>query len=430
MTSSPSFVVAGISVGDGRLGPPITVLIVSRARPVRNGVGMQDMTRAGRIRACGRRCSPDVEARMRPSWLLAASLGAGVLAGRGASGQDRPAPPVLPPALPTTAPPAGTPAATLSALLNPPAPEPIPGPASTGLPRGGMSVPTPKGLPINLATALQLAGVRPLDIAAATRPGRAGPGAEPPGQGAVDPQHQRRRRLLPPRRRPAEHLHRRELPQGPPVVLRRRRAVPVGGPDRRDLRPAGGAAGGRVADGGPPGRAQRRAAPGHAGVLRPPGGAGAAAGDRRVDRPGRAAGELHPRAGPQPDRAPGDQPGPDRAADPAPDPAGGHPRLAGRQRPARRGPAARPGDAAGAGRAAVPAGHARPLRRDARDPGADRRAQPPRDRLAARAGRRRRAAPPPREGPPVPALPVRPQPDHVDRPARRRQLLVRPQRRA
>jgi outer membrane protein TolC len=31
-----------------------------------------------------------------------------------------------------------------------------------------MSVPTPKGLPINLATALQLAGVRPLDIAAAT----------------------------------------------------------------------------------------------------------------------------------------------------------------------------------------------------------------------------------------------------------------------
>jgi outer membrane protein TolC len=31
-----------------------------------------------------------------------------------------------------------------------------------------MSVPTPKGLPVNLATALQLAGVRPLDIAAAT----------------------------------------------------------------------------------------------------------------------------------------------------------------------------------------------------------------------------------------------------------------------
>jgi outer membrane protein TolC len=63
---------------------------------------------------------------------------------------------------------AGTPASTLSALLMPPAPEPIPGPASVGLPRGGMNAAAPKGLPINLATALQLAGVRPLDIAAAT----------------------------------------------------------------------------------------------------------------------------------------------------------------------------------------------------------------------------------------------------------------------
>jgi outer membrane protein TolC len=111
---------------------------------------------------------------MRPSWLLAFTLGTGVLAGRGVSGQDQPTPndrtplpPALPP-VPPAAPPAGTPASTLSALLNPPAPEPIPGPASAGLPRGGRSVETPKGLPINLATALQLAGVRPLDIAAAT----------------------------------------------------------------------------------------------------------------------------------------------------------------------------------------------------------------------------------------------------------------------
>jgi outer membrane protein TolC len=104
---------------------------------------------------------------MRPSWLLALAVSIAVLAGRVASGQDQPPPPALPPPLSTTAPPAGTPAATLFNQLNPPAPEPIPGPASTGLPRGGMSVETPKGLPINLATALQFAGVRPLDIAAA-----------------------------------------------------------------------------------------------------------------------------------------------------------------------------------------------------------------------------------------------------------------------
>jgi outer membrane protein TolC len=52
--------------------------------------------------------------------------------------------------------------------LAPPAPLPIPGPAGIGLPVGGMDAQLPQGLPINLATALQLAGVRPLDIAAAT----------------------------------------------------------------------------------------------------------------------------------------------------------------------------------------------------------------------------------------------------------------------
>jgi hypothetical protein len=50
----------------------------------------------------------------------------------------------------------------------PPAPQPIPGPAGIGLPVGGMDAPAPQGLPINLATAMQLSGVRPLDIAAAT----------------------------------------------------------------------------------------------------------------------------------------------------------------------------------------------------------------------------------------------------------------------
>ena len=145
---------------------------------------------------------------------------------------------------------------------------------------------------------------------------------------------------------------------------------------------------------------------------------------------GRAAGELRQGAGPEPDRPAGDQPGPDRAPEPAADPAGGHPRLAGRQRPAGGGPAARPDHAAGADRAAVPPGHARPLRPDARGTGAGRREQSPRDRLAARAGRRGRAAPPPREESPVPAQPVRHQPDDVHRAARGRQPLLRPQRAA
>ena len=55
-----------------------------------------------------------------------------------------------------------------SVLHTPPAPQPIPGTAEIALPRGGMDAQTPRGLPINLATALQLAGVNPLDIAAAT----------------------------------------------------------------------------------------------------------------------------------------------------------------------------------------------------------------------------------------------------------------------
>jgi len=50
----------------------------------------------------------------------------------------------------------------------PAAPQPIPGPAGVGLPVGGRDAPTPLGVAINLATAMQLAGVRPLDIAAAT----------------------------------------------------------------------------------------------------------------------------------------------------------------------------------------------------------------------------------------------------------------------
>ncbi len=47
-------------------------------------------------------------------------------------------------------------------------PQPIPGPASNGLPVGGSDAATPRGLPINLATAMELSGARPLDIATAT----------------------------------------------------------------------------------------------------------------------------------------------------------------------------------------------------------------------------------------------------------------------
>jgi outer membrane protein TolC len=48
------------------------------------------------------------------------------------------------------------------------APRPIPGPADAGLPVGGVDAQFPRGLAINLAAAMQLAGVRPLDIEAAT----------------------------------------------------------------------------------------------------------------------------------------------------------------------------------------------------------------------------------------------------------------------
>jgi outer membrane protein TolC len=63
---------------------------------------------------------------------------------------------------------AGAPAASGSLEQQMPyAPQPIPGPAEVGLPVGGMDAQAPRGLPINLATAMQLAGVRPLDIESA-----------------------------------------------------------------------------------------------------------------------------------------------------------------------------------------------------------------------------------------------------------------------
>ncbi len=92
------------------------------------------------------------------------------LAGRGASAQTAPLPPALggrnAPSSPVDRPP--PPPDEAGRPEPPPAPQPIPGPAGVGLPVGGMDAQVPQGLPINLATAMQLAGARPLDIAAAT----------------------------------------------------------------------------------------------------------------------------------------------------------------------------------------------------------------------------------------------------------------------
>src|SRR5262249_30346077 len=86
------------------------------------------------------------------------------------AGQD----PALPPALEERQKPAPTGsenaaiagdvgASTLPPM--PPAPRPIPGPASMAFASRPGDDATPKGLPINLATAMKLAGARPLDIA-------------------------------------------------------------------------------------------------------------------------------------------------------------------------------------------------------------------------------------------------------------------------
>jgi outer membrane protein TolC len=103
-------------------------------------------------------------------WLMPITLWAS-LVGHGVSAQTV----SLPPALDDrqAPPPPGDGAASPGsadelASPPPPAPRPIPGPAGEGLPVGGMDAQVPGGLPINLATAMQLSGARPLDIAAAT----------------------------------------------------------------------------------------------------------------------------------------------------------------------------------------------------------------------------------------------------------------------
>ncbi len=102
-------------------------------------------------------------------WLLPIALGS-LLIGRAVPAQT----PSLPPAIEEqpSAPPLERPSplgagSDLFAQSVPPAPEPIAGSASLGLPVGGMDALMPSGCPINLATALHLSGVRPLDIATA-----------------------------------------------------------------------------------------------------------------------------------------------------------------------------------------------------------------------------------------------------------------------
>jgi outer membrane protein TolC len=105
-------------------------------------------------------------------WWLPIALLASLVARNGLAQTTSPS---LPPAIeeqqaPPTPPrlsPLGA-ASDLFAQSMPPAPEPIPGPAGVGFPVGGMDAVVPEGLPINLAAALHLSGVRPLDIAAAT----------------------------------------------------------------------------------------------------------------------------------------------------------------------------------------------------------------------------------------------------------------------
>ncbi len=99
-------------------------------------------------------------------WLLRIVIAAFLPCGN-VRAQTAPLPPPLEFRSQPIAPP-GRPAAPGSLEQQMPfAPQPIPGPAEVGLPVGGMDAQTPRGLPINLATAMQLAGVRPLDIEAA-----------------------------------------------------------------------------------------------------------------------------------------------------------------------------------------------------------------------------------------------------------------------
>ncbi len=103
-------------------------------------------------------------------WLLPLTVGA-LWLGREVGAQTAPLPPALDDraSLPPIARDQRSGLSAVESMMPvPAAPRPIPGPASAGLPRGGKDAAVPRGLPINFATAMALAGIRPLDIAAAT----------------------------------------------------------------------------------------------------------------------------------------------------------------------------------------------------------------------------------------------------------------------
>jgi outer membrane protein TolC len=94
-----------------------------------------------------------------------------LFAGGDARAQNDPLPPALrnvPPPRPYRSPATAPAAANTLEQQMPYAPGPMPGPAEAGAVVGGTDARAPQGMPINLATAMQLAGVRPLDIEAAT----------------------------------------------------------------------------------------------------------------------------------------------------------------------------------------------------------------------------------------------------------------------
>ncbi len=134
----------------------------------------------------------------------------------------------------------------------PPAPQPIPGPASMDLPVGGMDETVPQGLPINLATAMQLSGVRPLDIATATAQVQQALALQLQAKVLWVPNLNAGVNYYPARRRPAELLPGSGLPERYPEPLRWRWSEPVRGADRRDLRTACGPTRRRLTSGGPP----------------------------------------------------------------------------------------------------------------------------------------------------------------------------------
>ena len=131
-----------------------------------------------------------------------------------------------------------------------------------------------RGLPINLATAMQLAGVRPLDIEAATVQVRQ----------ALALQLQARALLIPTLNAGVDYFRHDgvqqniftgpEFPEGPTDLLRRRRAEPVCRAHRCDLQSAGGTPRGRRAAGRRSDRAERRLVHRLPGVLRASVGAG------------------------------------------------------------------------------------------------------------------------------------------------------------